>query len=182
MLKKFTFIFCFAVLASYTTSVFAADNTIGFQFRVPFQATSDHNIGNVNGRSIVLSFFLDQETEIGILSETANLLDKTPGAGSVTGYDVTALRIAKNISTGPVPVYVGMHLGNMNAQNGTGSSGASTMADIFAGVRLLTSKGKVASFLGVELDYRIAKPALTGGTAIKDMGGMMLNLSAGLNF
>jgi hypothetical protein len=184
MLKKLALVSGVAILASFTSSVFAAENLIGFQFRVPFQATADSKVGNASGQSIVLSFFLDQDTEIGILSETAALRDKTaPGGGivPVTGYQVTALRISKNVSSVPVPVYIGMHLGNMNVMNATGSSGASTMADVFGGVRLLTSKGKVASFLGVELDYRIAKPALTG-TAISDMGGLMLNFSAGLTF
>lgn len=182
MLKKTGLATSFAVLASFASAVFAADSTIGFQFRVPFQATADKNVGNVNGQSILLSFFLDQETEVGILNETVNLKDKSV-APAVTGYDVTAIRISKNILTaGTSPVYVGLDLGNINVLGAAGSVGASTMADVFGGIKLLTSKGKVASFIGVELGYRMAKPALTGTSSITNMGGAMLNLSAGLNF
>lgn len=182
MLKKVLVVPMIALFATFTSVASAAENIIGFQFRIPFQATADKNVGNVNGQSTLLTFFLDPETEIGILSETVNLKDKS-GAPSVTDYEVTALRISKNLLTsGPAPVYIGMDLGNINVSNNGATVGASTMADVFGGVKLLMSKGKVASFLGVELGYRIAKPALTGTTAITSLGGTMLNLSAGLNF
>lgn len=182
MLKRILLVPIIAMFFSFTSAAFAAENTIGFQFRIPFQATADKNVGNVNGQSTLLTFFLDQETEIGILSETVNLKDKS-AAPSVTDYEVTALRVSKNIlASGPAPVYVGMDLGNINVSNNGATVGASTMADVFGGVKLLMSKGKVASFLDVELGYRIAKPALTGTTLISSMGGTMLNLSAGLNF
>lgn len=182
MLKRMLLVPILAMFFSFTSVAFAADSTIGFQFRIPFQATADKNVGNVNGQSVLLTFFLDQETEIGILNETVNLKDKS-AAPSVTDYEVTALRVSKNIlASGPAPVYVGIDLGNINVSNNGVTVGASTMADVFGGVKLLMSKGKVASFLGVELGYRIAKPALTGTTLISSMGGAMLNLSAGLNF
>lgn len=185
MLKKIAFASSLTLLASFATSAFAADNTIGFQFRIPFQATADKNVGNVYGQSILLTFFMDQETEVGILNETINLKDKSvaPAVPVVTGYEVNAIRISKNVLTaGSSPVYVGLDLGNINVFGGAVSVGASTMADVFGGVKLLTSKGKVASFIGVELGYRMAKPTLTGTSSITDMGGAMLNLSAGLNF
>ena len=185
MFKKIALASSFVLFASFTSAALAQDSTLGFQFRVPFQATTSGNVGNVNGQSTVLSFFLDQETEVGILNETVGLRDKTtpaPGA-PVTGYDITALRVAKNLPVpGPIPVYAGLHLGNMNVMSGGVSIGSGSVADIFGGVRLLTSKGRTASYLGAELDYRIAKPSLLGGTNITNLGGMMLNLSAGLNF
>lgn len=182
MLKRMLLVPIIALFVSFTSEAFAAENTLGFQFRLPFQATADKNVGNVNGQSVLLTFFLDQETELGILTETVNLKDKS-AAPSVTDYEVTALRISKNILTaGPTPVFVGMDLGNINVSNNGATVGASTMADVFGGVKLLMSKGKVSSFLGVELGYRIAKPALAGTTTITNMGGTMLNLSVGLNF
>ena len=184
MLKRILLVPIIA-LFSFTSTAFSAENTLGFQFRIPFQATADKNVGNVNGQSTLLTFFLDQETEVGVLNEVINLRDKTPGgAGPVASYDVTALRISKNvIISGPAPVYVGMDVGNISVTSAAGVTlGASTMADLFGGVRLLTSKGKVSSFLGIELGYRIAKPALPAATVISSLGGTMLNLSVGLNF
>lgn len=181
MLKRILLVPMIAMFASFTSVAFAADNTIGFQFRVPFQATADKNVGSVNGQSTIVSFFLDQDTEVGVLNEVINLKDKSAG-GTAAGYDVTAIRISKNMASGAAPVYVGMDIGSINVTTAAGASlGASTMADIFGGVRLLMSKGKVSSFLGAEIGYRIAKPALAG-TLIESVGGTMMNLSVGLNF
>lgn len=163
---------------SFASSASAADS-IGFQFRVPFAISTDSNIKNSSANSFLLSFSLDQDTEAGILTENYAIKDGSAG-GTVTGFDVNALRISKNLVAG-IPVYVGMDLGKMNIRSAGASLGAISMADVFGGVRLLSSKGKVNSFLAVEMAYRLAKTEITG-TDIKDFGGVGLNLSAGVNF
>lgn len=180
MFKKIALVSTVTVLASFTSTASAADNAIGFQFRVPFTVSTDSNIKNSNANSILLSFFMDQETEVGILSEQYTFKDNSAG-GTATGMDVNALRVSKNLAIGPIPVYVGLDLGQMNVLSAAGSLGSTNMADLFGGIKLLSSKGKVTSFLGVEVAYRMAKAELAG-TGIKNYGGLGLNLSAGLNF
>lgn len=180
MFKKVALVSSAAVLASFSFAAAAADNAVGFQFRVPFTVSTDANIKNSNANSILLSFSMDQDTEVGILSEQYTFKDNSVG-GTATGFDVNALRVSKNLAIGPVPVYIGLDLGQMNVLAAAGSLGSANMADLFGGVKLLSSKGKVTSFLGVEVAYRMAKAELAG-TGIKNYGGLGLNLSAGLNF
>lgn len=169
-----------AVFATLTSTAFAAETAVGFQFRVPFTVSTDTNIKNANANSILLSFSMDQDTEVGMLSEHYAFKDNSAG-GTATGYEVNALRVSKNLAVGAAPVYAGLDLGQMNILTAAGSLGATNMADIFGGVKLLTSKGRVTSFLGVEVAYRMAKAELAG-TGIKNYGGLGVNLSAGLNF
>lgn len=180
MFKKIAIATGAVLLTSFASTASASDNSLGFQFRVPFTVTSDANIKNANANSILLSFSMDQDTEVGMLSEQYSFKDASAG-GTATGYEVNALRVSKNLSLGPVPVYVGLDLGQMNVLAAAGSLGATSMADLFGGVKLLSSKGRVTSFLGVEVAYRMAKAELAG-TGIKNYGGVGLNLSAGLNF
>lgn len=182
MIKKLILASSIALCTLSATAAIAADS-VGFQFRVPFAITTDSNIKNSSANSLLISFFLDQDTEAGILTENYALKDDS-GAGSlIGGFDVNALRISKNLATGG-PVYVGMDLGKMNVRNAAGTSvGAISMADIFGGVRLLSTKGKVTSFLGVELAYRMANADFgTTVSKINNFGGVGLNLSAGVNF
>lgn len=182
MIKKLILASSIAVCTLSATAAIAADS-VGFQFRVPFAVTSDSNIKSSSANSLLISFFLDQDTEAGILTENYAIKDgTTPGTANITGYDVNALRISKNLTTAG-PVYVGMDLGKMSVRTGTTSAGSISMADIFGGVRLLSTKNKITSFLGVELAYRMATADFgTTVSGIKDFGGVGLNLSAGVNF
>lgn len=161
-----------------------ADN-VGFQYRIPFSVSADKNIKNSSARSFLLSFFLDQETEAGLLTESYAFSDGTSPAPAtaVRAYNVNALRISKNISTS-VPVYIGLDVGNLTIRSATADLGSISMGDIFGGVKLLTSKGKITSFLAVELNYRIAKSDIgsAGGSEISDFGGSSISLSVGANF
>jgi hypothetical protein len=180
MIKRIALVSSVVMFTSFTSTAFAADSTLGFQFRVPFTVTTDANIKNSSANSILLSFFVDQDTEIGILSEHYAFTDTTGGLAVAASYDVNALRVSKNLAIAPIPVYVGLDLGQMSILVGT-VPGATPMADLFGGVKLLSSKGKVTSFLGVEVAYRMARAELAG-TGIRNYGGVGLNLSAGVNF
>lgn len=149
---------------------------VGIQFKVPYQGTA--NDGDLktgaSGTSTLLTFDLDAGTTVGILNENINFTD-TGGAADVTGdYTVNAIRVTKAVVD---PVYVGIDLG--------GASGdvKGTVGDVLGGVKLLSSKGKITSFLNVELLYRLMRvdAPIAGGVA-DDFGGVFLSVGAGVTF
>ncbi len=157
-----------AVFVSFTGAAFAE---IGFEFRVPFQVVGKKDMKDVSGQATLLQFDLDGGTKVGILNEHIDYTDKLLAASF--SYDITAIRISKTIVE---PVTVGLDMGGLQCGNAT-----KNIADIFGGVKLLASKGKITSYFNVELLYRFAK-FTPNANGVTDLSGAMLNFGAGLNF
>ncbi len=146
----------------------------GIQLRVPYQGVTNDGAlkGGASGSGVLLSFGLDAGTTVGLLSEMINFTDNNV-AGT---YNVNAIRISKDILD---PLFVAVDLGS--AANAVRQA---TLADVAFGAHLLGSKGKVNSYLNVEVLYRILNPGasfVAGGTAT-NYGGVSLVIGAGLSF
>lgn len=157
-----------AVFVSFTALAYAE---VGFQFRIPFQVVQKKQLKDVGGQASLLTFDLDAGTNVGILNEHIDFTDNGGAAPAAGTYDFTALRITKSLVD---PVYLGLDLGTANC-----GAVNKNVADVFGGVKLLASKGKINSFLNVELLYRFMK--VTVGN-VTDFSGVMLNVGAGINF
>ncbi len=156
-----------------------ANAEAGIELRVPYQAvTTDNKInGGASGTSVLLFFGLDAGTEVGLLSEHINFVDRTVAGATVIGsYDVTAIRISKSIID---PMFIAIDLGSA-----TSATTQATLADVVFGGKLLASKGKLNSFLNLELSYRVLNPGVSmvaTGTAT-NYSGLFLSLGAGISF
>ena len=157
---------------------------VSFQFRVPFVATSPSGVTNQAGDGFLLAFDVDSSTSVGILSEHTTYSDqKAAGAPPVAptagfSYDITAVRMQKSLTDS---IGAGLDIGHITQNtNAAAVAGTGSMADVFANVKLVTSKGsKVNSFLSGEVLYRVARVNSVDQT---DLGGVMLVLSAGVGF
>lgn len=172
MRKNLIVVSLVALFVSFAAVSFAE---VGFQFRVPFQATANKSdLKDVSGISTLLTFDIDPGTTVGVLNEQEAFTDGST-AGLKGTFNVTAVRFSKKVAE---PIYVGLDLGNIS-----GSVVGKPMADVFGGVNLLSSKGKVVSYLNVELLYRFAKTTSTlAGSTLDDFGGTQLSFGAGINF
>lgn len=155
---------------------------VGVQFRVPYQATA--NEGNVktggSGSSVMLTFDIDSTTTVGILNEQINFSESVAGANVTGRYNVNALRVAKLVSD---PIYVGVNLGSANFTGAGGLTPQTTLADVFGGLKLMSSKGKVTSSLNFEVTYRFLKAATAANAGgATDFGGTLVSLGAGVTF
>ncbi|MBM2838292.1 MAG: hypothetical protein HW415_917 [Deltaproteobacteria bacterium] len=181
MRKNLIVVSLVALFVSFAAVSFAE---VGIQFRVPYQGLANKSDvkSGASGSSVLLTFDLDAGTTVGILTEQINYIEKPAAGGAdVAGrYNVNAIRITKAISE---PVYVGIDLGTASF-SGPASAQQASLADILGGVKLLSSKGKITSYLNVEVAYRLlttsAAPTIGGG--VTDFGGAFVSLGAGLTF
>ena len=177
MRKNLIVVSLVALFVSFAAVSFAE---VGIQFRVPYQGvTSNSDIkSGSSGTSVLLTFDIDPSTTVGILSEQINYTEKPAAGGAdVAGkYNVNAIRVSKAISE---PVYVGIDLGTANF-----AATQAPLADILGGVKFLSSKGKITSYLNVEVAYRLlttsAAPTIAGGAT--NFGGAFVTLGAGIIF
>ena len=181
MRKNLLVVSLVALFVSFAAVSFAE---VGIQFRVPYQGvTSNSDIkSGSSGTSVLLTFDIDPSTTVGILSEQINYTEKPAAGGAdVAGkYNVNAIRVSKAISE---PVFVGIDLGTASFA-GPVSAQQAPLADILGGVKFLSSKGKITSYLNVEVAYRLlttsAAPTIAGGAT--NFGGAFVTLGAGLIF
>ncbi len=179
MRKNLFIVSLIALFVSFAAVSFAE---VGFQFRVPYQGTTnDSNVkSGASGSSVLLTFDIDPSTTVGILSEQINFTEKSGSTDLAGRYNVNAIRVTKAVAD---PIYIGIDLGSANF-SGVANSPQATLADVLGGVKLLSSKGKVTSFLNFELAYRFLKPSaapsVSGGAT--DFGGTFVSLGAGINF
>lgn len=179
MRKNLIVVSLVALFVSFAAVSFAE---VGFQFRVPYQGTT--NVSDVksgaSGSSVLLTFDIDPSTTVGILSEQINFTEKV-GAADVAGrYNVNAIRIIKTVVD---PIYLGIDLGTANF-SGAFAAPQANVADVLGGVKLLSSKGKVTSFLNFELAYRFLKASAAPSAAAgaTDFGGAFVSLGTGITF
>lgn len=181
MRKNLLVVSLVALFVSFASASFAE---VGVQFRVPYQGTANDSSvkSGASGSSVLITFDIDAGTTVGILTEQINYTEKVGAADIANRYNVNAIRVTKAISE---PVYVGIGLGSANfAAAGAGTAQQAPLADIVGGVKLLSSKGKITSFLNVELAYRLLRTAATPSSAagVTDFGGTFVSLGAGVNF
>ncbi|MBI5178592.1 MAG: hypothetical protein HZA04_04975 [Nitrospinae bacterium] len=154
---------------------------VGIQLRVPYQASAnDTKVGSAMGSGILISFDLDANTSVGLLSEQVSFTEKPAAAGAVdvnSTYMVNAIRLSKFVNE---LYYAAVDLGS-----GTNAVAQAPLADIVFGTHITGTKGgKMTSFFAGELMYRMFNPGKTmvaGGSAT-NYGGVVLAISAGLSF
>lgn len=181
MRKNLLVVSLVALFVSFAAVSFAE---VGIQFRVPYQGvTSNSDVkSGASGSSVLLTFDIDPSTTVGLLSEQINYTEKPKAGGADVAdkYTVNAIRVSKAISE---PVYVGIDLGTASF-GGVVSAQQAPLADILGGVKLLSSKGKITSYLSVEVAYRLlttsVAPTIAGGST--NFGGAFVSLGAGLTF
>jgi len=179
MRKNLLVVSLVALFVSFASASFAE---VGFQFRVPYQGTANDSAlkSGASGSSVLLTFDIDPSTTIGILSEQINFTEKVGNADVAGKYNVNAIRVIKTVVD---PIYIGIDLGSANF-DGFAADPQASLADVLGGVKLLSSKGKVTSFLNFELAYRFLKapasPSVANGNT--DFGGAFVSLGAGVTF
>lgn len=174
MRKNLIVVSLVALFVSFAAVSFAE---VGIQFRVPYQGMANKSElkSGSTGSSVLLTFDIDAGTTVGILTEQINFTEKIGAADTAGKYTVNAIRVSKAVSE---PVYVGLDLGTANF-----AATQAPLADILGGVKLMASKGKITSYLSVEVAYRLlTAPAAPNAGGVTDFGGTFVTLGAGLTF
>lgn len=174
MRKNLIVVSLVALFVSFAAVSFAE---VGIQFRVPYQgfANKSEVKSGSTGTSLLLTFDIDPGTTVGILTEQINFTEKIGAADTAGKYNVNAIRVSKAVSE---PVYIGIDLGTANF-----ATQQAPLADILGGVKLLSSKGKVTSYLNVEVAYRLLTTAAAPNAGgVTDFGGAFVSLGTGLTF
>lgn len=159
-MRKYILLSMFVAATSVATSAFA---DVHFEFGVPIQVTKKGTFKSSSGYSSSLLVDIDSSTALGLYGE-----DQSFTGGTVS---VTAFRFQKAVTD---TVNVGLNLGEATTTVNAADTG--NLADIYGNVKLLSTKGKLNSYLNAELKYRTAKLPTT------DMSGLQFMLGAGLNF
>ena len=169
------------MLVATMVAIFVACTSLAFaegssQFRLPMQVTRSAELKDINGQGYLLTFDLANNMSVGILSENIDFVNNTIPLHDI--YSIYAFRISKTLAE---PITVGVDFGT--AHCGVGNTEVyKNVADIFGGVKLLTSRGgKITTFLNVELLYRFLKTDQFSA-GVKDFSGTMVNVGAGINF
>lgn len=167
----------FAASATFATAAMA---DVHFEFSLPFTLNNPNGVSGLTGVATALSLDVDSSTALGIYAEQMNYSDTiNAAAGTASSYNIQAFHFTKSIND---TVNVGLNLGNLTqtvAANFTG-----TVADVYGTARLLSTKGKINSYLDTGMKFRMAKTnaAGTAGTAANNLGGLQFTIGAGLNF
>lgn len=170
-------IFLASMLAAAASVPLTAMADVHFEFGIPFQVTKKASLGSFTGYSTALLLDVDSGTALGIFGEEQNYSDRSAAVGVPATSSVFGFRIQKAVTD---IVNVGMDLAEITTVSGTAAnSGTGNLADFFGNVKLLSTKGKINSYLSAEMKYRTAK---TSGAAANDFSGLQLALGAGLNF
>jgi len=160
---------------------------VGIQLRVPYQgSTSDGKLASgASGTGVLIFFALDSTTSVGLLSEQISFTEKNIGstADLTSNYNVNAIRISKNI-TDPTASGIDQYFAAVDIGNGQNAVANAPLADIVLGVHMMGTKGKMTSFFGGELMYRLFNPGKTmvAGGGATNYGGVGLCISAGFAF
>ena len=187
MHKKITAL-SISILAAAAIYSSTASAEVGFEFRVPFQTNNKSSMSNYAATSSLLKFDLDEGTYVGLLNEGGGYTDNGSTTTTTKAVSTTlqALRIAKKTMdfADKTSLFVGLDLGNVSS-NGIAFSNA-PVADIFGEIKLLSSKGKVTSYMSAELLYRVANVSPLSATStvypLTDIGGVQAVIGAGIGF
>jgi len=147
---------------------------IHFGFALPFNVTKISGTSGMTGIATSLMVDVDSGTALGLYGEEATFT----GTGG-DNLSIAAFRIQKSVTD---TVNVGLNMGTIDIVGADGTAAApntGNVADIFGNAKLLSTKGKINSYLSAELKYRIAR---TGHATLNKFGGVQFGLGAGLNF
>jgi len=159
---------------------------VGIQFRESFQATHQAPInGGTSGTGVLLSFALDNTTQVGYLAETFNTKEATTTVGTsiASSWNVSAIRIAKSVAVDN-PLYLALDMGTAT---GTSATSSAAVADIVFGGKWTGSvSSKANSYFNAEVLYRNLNPGASFASGTTGTGsnysGVIVVFGAGIAF